>query len=247
MGTIKGKASHVLGQTGSALEFDGSTYVDLGNSFRLERTDKFSAGAWINPSSSEASSVIGSMDEDSMFRGWDIYLDGGGKVYLHLINMWEKNAIRVNTKDAVPMKKWSHIFVTYDGSSKGKGIKIFINGAQKELEITHDTLTGSIATDTPLHIGQRSKSSTFKGVIDDVRLYRRELTPAEAAQLVGVDSLLPILAISSEKRTADQTASISRYYLENVDETYRNLNTQMTDIKKKRDDIDKSCLGMYGT
>ncbi len=241
-GTIKGKATHTHGKIGSALEFDGKTYVDLGNSFRLERSEKFSAGAWVNPTGGNAYSVLGSMDEDNMFRGWDLYLDGGGKVFLHLINTWDKNAVRVNTKDAVEMNKWSHILVTYDGSSKGKGIKIFINGVQKDIQITHDTLTGSIATDTPLHIGQRKRGAPFEGIIDEIRLYRRELGTTEVAQLVGVDSLLPILAVAPEKRTPDQTASLSNYYLENEDKNYRSLSITVTDLQKKRNDVDNAIV-----
>ncbi len=241
-GTVKGKVSHVPGQIGSALEFDGNTFVDIGNSFRVERTEKFSAGAWINPEGGTDGSIVGSMDYDSMFRGWDLYLDGGGKVYLHLIHEWDKNAVRVNTRDSVPMKKWSHIFVTYDGSGKGSGVKIFINGMQKDLDITHDTLKGSIATDTPLHIGQRKHGASFKGMIDDVRLYRRELDPAEVTKMVGVDSLLPVLSVDASKRTSDQNATISRYYIENVDEPSRALTAQVADLQKKRDDIDKSIV-----
>src|SRR5205823_3609288 len=137
-GRVNGAAARAEGRFGRALSFDGSSYVDLGPAFSFDRTDPFSYGAWIYPTSSEPGTVLSRMDDASAFRGWDLYLSGG-KAYVHLIHQWDKNAIRVNTKTAVSLNEWHHVFVTYDGSSKAKGVRIYVDGTPAALDVTHDT------------------------------------------------------------------------------------------------------------
>ena len=48
-------------------------------------------------------------------------------------NWATQNAIKVTTKNAVPMNAWSHVFVTYDGSSKAAGVRVYIDGRPQEV------------------------------------------------------------------------------------------------------------------
>ena len=47
--------------------------------------------------------------------------------------------------------KWHHLFATYDGSSKAKGVHIYVDGKPADLDYTHDTLTESDSDDGAIH------------------------------------------------------------------------------------------------
>jgi hypothetical protein len=237
--TLIGKASFGAGRSGRALKLDGSNYVDLGTSIAPERTEPFSYGAWVYPTSGDDGAVVSRMDDSQAFRGWDLYLTGG-KVFVHLIHEWEKNAIRVTSKSALPMNQWHHLFVTYDGSSKAKGLRLYVDGKAAEVDVTHDTLTDSIIANKPVLIGRRNPAAPFKGMVQELRIYRRELTADEVARLAGMDVLRPILALPPDQRTKAQREALTSYYLQNVDEPYRKATADLEEMRKRRAEVDSS-------
>ncbi len=236
---LTGKPAWGAGRFGPVLALDGNTTADLGTGVGFERTDKFAYGAWVHPASADAMTVLARMNDGADFRGFDLYLSGG-QVFVHLIHTWDKNAIRVNTKPILQANTWTHLFVSYDGSSKAKGITIYVNGKAMPLEITHDTLTDSIQTTVPLRIGRRNVAAPFKGLIESVCLYRREVTPEEVPQIADYDSVRQILNTAEEKRTPEQRTNLINYYLTTQDETYRRLSAESSAAQSARDAIDKS-------
>jgi len=239
VGAIRGKPDWTQGRVGGALRFNGETHVEIDGAAGFERTDSFSYGAWIHPTSGEALTVLSRMDDANGVRGWDLFLVDG-RVYVHLIHNWEQNALRVNTKSPVPQNQWTHVFVTYDGSSKAKGVKVYLNGKPAELDVTHDTLTDTIRTEKPLVIGRRNPGAPFKGLIDEVRIYNRKLTATEVAQLAGHESIRSLLTLAADQRTKEQQEMLAQFYLENHDEPYRRLSAELADWRKKRADLDKA-------
>ena len=239
VGAIKGKADWKPGKLGNALNFDGATYVEVGDILSWERNQAFSYGAWIFPTGMDSMTVLSRMNESEGFRGYDMYLQGG-KAFVHLLHQWDSNAIRVNTKVALEPNKWHHLFATYDGSSKAKGVHIYVDGKPADLDYTHDTLTESIRTTAPFTIGRRTPGAPFKGLIDEVRVYDRELTPAEVGTIANPDVIKPLLAIAEAKRTEAQKAQLATYYLENVDDAYKKLTVEWNDIKRKQAELDSA-------
>ena len=238
-GRLVGTAQWVPGRYGAALDFDGKSHVDLGAAVDFDRSDPFSFGAWVKPRGNEGMSVLSRMEDQPALRGWDLYL-GEGKVFVHLIHQWEQNALRVNTKTALEPDRWSHVFATYDGSGKSKGVRVYVNGRPVDTESTHDTLTGSIRTEAPLRIGVRSSTAPFKGVVDEVRIYARALEPTEVERLALADPVRQALAIPAEQRTTQQREEIASYYLTTQDETYRRLAADLASWRQKHADVERA-------
>jgi hypothetical protein len=239
-GIFVGQPKHAEGEIGGGIEFDGNSHLEFGDTAGFDRTDSFSYGAWIYPKTRDAMAVLSRMDDGADFRGWDLYLSESGQVFAHMIHKWDMNALRVNTKAPIPVNQWTHVFVTYDGSGKAEGIKIYVNGKPADLEITHNSLTDTIKTDKPLRVGSRNPGAPFRGVIDEARIYGRALTSAEVERLAGFDTIRQLLAVPADKRSASQQASLNRYYLDNVDEPYRQMKTERADWRSKADDLDKT-------
>jgi len=236
-GVPHGNAVWTAGRLGSALSLDGTSYLDLGPAPAFTHTSKFSYGAWVNPASADALTVLSAMDDAAGHRGWDLYLSGGS-VFVHLIHQWEGNALRVNTKTPVPLNQWSHVFATYDGSGKAAGVRIYVNGKPADLAITHDRLSATIETAARLHLGRRSPAAPFRGLLDDVRLYTRTLGPEEVSRLAGFAALRDLLAVPAGQRTPEQAAALTRHYLETSDEPYRRLTTEIAAARAKRAELD---------
>ena len=238
-GAARGKPAWTPGKVGGALKLDGETHVDLASGIDFDRDSTFSYGAWVNPAGRDHMAVLARMDDAQGYRGWDLYL-GDGKVWVHLIHEWEKDAIRVISKRSIEPETWRHVFVTYDGSGKAKGVKLYIDGRPAEVEVSHDTLTGSIRTALPPRIGRRHDSAAFRGMIDDVRIYDRELSPEEVEQIAGFNAVREILAVAADQRTKEQKESLTRYYLETFDAPYRSLSRDLAEWKKKQEELEKA-------
>jgi hypothetical protein len=81
--------------------------------------------------------------EDSAFRGYAFTLDEGRPTFA-LIHFWPGNAIRVQAPNVLPLGQWSHVTITYDGSSKASGVQIYLDGQPLSLVVERDKLTRDI-------------------------------------------------------------------------------------------------------
>ena len=224
--TIDGTGLFLPGRYDQAMLFDGSSHIIVGDQAGVDRTDVFSYGAWIFPTTSDPATVFSRINDDAKLRGYELHL-ADRKVHAHLIHDWETNAIRVHTKSQVALSQWQHLMVTYDGSSTAAGVKIYVNGEQQELEMALDKLSESIKTEQPLHIGRRSTTSAFRGMIDEVRFYQRELAPEEVALLAGSNPIGEIAHLPVERRSTQQQKTLAKYYLEHEDAAYKELKAEL--------------------
>lgn len=205
---------------GKAVKFTGDgSAIDAGQAFNPERNERFSYGAWVNLQGGDGS-IVNKMTDGPLFRGIDLYLQGG-KVAPHFDSNWPQNALKVVSANPLPMNQWVHVFVTYDGSAKPEGVRIYFNGQQQattvEVNALHEVpgevvgggVTGSMRSGAPLLIGRRVKGSELKGSVQDVRFYSRVLTPIEVAALgVGPD-MERLVKIPADKRTKEESEQLA--------------------------------------
>jgi hypothetical protein len=231
-GTIQGKPTWTKGKLAGAFRGDGSNYINAGQVADFERTDSFSYGAWIKPKGNAKGAVLARMNNNNAFRGYDL-LCSSGHVEVHIVSKWPENAIKVRTKTKLAADTWQHVFATYNGSSKAAGITIYFDGKPQEWVIQQDGLTETIRTKVPLYIGSRNSDSRLKGDIDDVRVYRRELSEAEVAGVSGSDPVAPILSIAVDQRTEDQVKTLRQHFLATIDKPTQQLSKQITGVSAR--------------
>ena len=218
----------------------GATF-DLGGLGDFEKDESFSYGGWIKAGRNGVfGGVIARMDEQNGYRGWDLW-QNDRSLAVHIIDAWPENAIKVVTADAVlDPGAWQHVFVTYDGSSKASGVKIYVDGEEKKLRVNRNSLAedASIRTKTPLRIGQRSDTQAFDGgSVQDVRLFHRALDAAEVKTIAEVGAVQAILADGAEERTEEQDAALFGYYLTVHDEQYAALAGAVAKLQQEREEI----------
>jgi hypothetical protein len=140
-------------------------------------------------------------------HGYDLLLEKG-RLTARIFRHWPGNAIGVRSREAIPLRDWSHVGVTYDGSSRAAGLRIYVNGRPVQTEVLRDHLYKGTGQHT-LAFGQRFRDKGFRGgQIDEVSVFSRALSPIEAAQLGDGHSLQD--ALTEPQR---HTAELRDYFL----------------------------------
>jgi hypothetical protein len=76
-------------------------------------------------------------------------------------------------RQADSVDRWSHVALTYDGAQ----LRLYVDGTQVSSRMTTGTI---LRTTDPLWIvGNRPYGEYFEGMIDEVRVYDRALSPSE--------------------------------------------------------------------
>ena len=221
------------GRLGKALKLDGKAHADFGSLVSFERTNAFSYGAWVKVEGDGA--VLSKMEKGPGYRGFDLFF-ADEHFQVHLANAWPDNALKVRTKDKFPKSQWLHVLATYDGSGKAVGVKLYVNGRLRDVEIEKDKLADSIANSETLRIGARNGEALFKGQVDEVRFYQRTLTVEDARSLT-LDGYLPIIAKSRGNRTEDERSELQRFYKENYAVDYLRSDVALADARKRKEEF----------
>jgi mono/diheme cytochrome c family protein len=239
---VQGNPQWVPGKVGGALRLDGNTHVELGGrNYDFERDRPFSYGAWVKLANGNGT-VLSKMNDSQAFRGWDLFVLNDA-VMVHLIHSWPDNAIKITAEEKLQRNEWVHLFVTYDGSSKAAGLKLYINGKPAKVRVEVDNLRDSIRNPAGPKIGRRTPSHPLVGEVDEVRIYERRLSDEEVAALYQGDPLFPIagiLAIPAEKRTPQQKEQLKQFYLERFDSEYRRLAEQVEQLRAQEKRLDEA-------
>ncbi|MDH4453895.1 MAG: DUF1553 domain-containing protein [Verrucomicrobiota bacterium] len=184
---LKGENKLVPGKLGNAVQFTGDDAVDtpIGN---FQRHEPFSVALWMQTPDVKDRAVVFHRSQawtDAASRGYELLIEEG-KLKWSLIHFWPGNAISIRSKENIPLKQWLQVIVTYDGSSRADGLKIFVDGKLAAVEVIKDNLTKTIAGGghDNISLGERMRDRGFKGgLIDDFRVFGRDLTSETNAEL----------------------------------------------------------------
>jgi hypothetical protein len=216
------------------------TLQALGGSLELadvgdfEKDQGFSASAWVKlPRQGSGGAIAARMEPGPKHRGWDFWIEQN-KIGTHIINDWPGNALKVTSKMQLSPGQWHHVLVTYDGSSKASGVKVYVNGALQAVDVFTDKLSASIKTNVPFKIGQRHAGERLKDAsLQDLRLYERALTSSEAMQLAKSSKAADFLAKPADKRTLQERNDLFDWWLAAIDTPYQTLNEKIASIQKE--------------
>jgi hypothetical protein len=186
-GTLNYGPTWGTGQIGGAVSYDNTNdSITVGD---VVEPDYITMSAWINRNGNGTAPIItkgnytGS-EQYSLFVDYSTYgtvemivrAAGGG--YDHCRT----------SSSGYTTGQWYHVTGTYNGTT----CRIYVNGADTTNTVVSDTTSGAINSGaSSLTIG-----SAFNGLLDEVRIYNRPLSPDEVAQLyrlttpTGVDTSL---------------------------------------------------------
>ncbi len=235
-GTVLGTPRWTEGRVGGGFEIATDSSIDLGDVGDINQTDAFGFGAWVKTSGKVTGAVLSKMDEKNRLRGYELLMENR-RVTVLLSNRWPGYAIKVTTKqDVVEPDKWHHVFVTYDGSRQAQGVGIYIDGKPRSVDVNSDSLKhqGAIGNSEPLLLGRRTDGTVLAGGrIDDVRVYKTQLSEADVQAVHLGSQLPPLLATPSSERTDEQTDTLRTYYLVRNDPQYTELTGKLDTLGER--------------
>lgn len=174
------------GKYGSAGDFErGDTeYLEVADNSSLDLGTTFTLSAWMN-----VESTTGAY-ESAIIKGttngtWSYSL---GTVNNNIVGVmidsdgWVGGGVEIVTAaDFITPGEWTHITITYDGSY----VRIFKNGAEQvSNNFPYATTITPFNSSGALRLGYwESQSAYFDGILDEVRIYNRAISPAEVAKL----------------------------------------------------------------
>jgi hypothetical protein len=120
----------VNGYSGKGLELDGDTWLDLDRIGIFKRNETFSIGIRLKIPEELENGVIFHKNIGTRiynYRGYHLAIKEN-KLEVMLAHFWPDNAIVELSTQEIPKSKWLQLTLTYDGSSKAEGLKIYSDG-----------------------------------------------------------------------------------------------------------------------
>ena len=225
-----GGAAPVEGRLGGALQLDGDSPVTLNGVGSFNRSQPFAVSIWIRPAQNHERAVVFHSSRawtDAGSRGYQLLIEDG-RLSASLIHFWPGNAIRTRARQPLPVNEWTHAVMSYDGSSKASGLKIYMNGEEAETDIVRDNLYKDITYGgaIPLAVGQRFRDKGFAGgQADEIAVFNRALTALEARNLY-------------EPAENPGEEELFEYYFAAVDETAAQLRSERDKARSERDGVE---------
>jgi hypothetical protein len=187
----------------------------------LERNQQFTVSFWLNVLKDKTSGPVITKNNGEFegYRGYDIILNDDRSLSVRMMYVFPSNGIEFRTSERLPLKEWSHLSLSYDGSGRAEGLKLFINGKLSKSKLLADHLTKSILhgegfsnwSFMPFEIGKNFRSTIQDIQVDDFRFFKRKLSAIE------VDALSKNLS----KVTIDgEREKLYEFYLWNVDPNF---------------------------
>jgi hypothetical protein len=215
-----GAAQFAQGRVGQGASFDGQRFIQgediTGFSSYGYYDDKYSITTWINPAAETGAIVTRNADVfEPTGHGLNLF---EGHVQYNYVSKWLDEGIRLQSRKKIPLNEWHHMALTYDGSRYAEGVKRFVDGEEWEWEVLLDDLNNPRPlARQPVRIGAGGgPQNRFKGSIDEVRIYNRDLTAAEVAVLADPTPVPAIAARPVASRTAAQSAKLRDYFIEHA-------------------------------
>jgi hypothetical protein len=250
-GFRNGEPKYASAPTGQGVEFNGSLFFDAGKvadfNFRdrlKDYKDQFTISAWFYPESEQSGAIVTHMQDRSdekdnnlpKNKGYGIFFNNG-KIHFNLVNVWADDSFRVETETKLPVKQWHHVIATFDSTVPYEKVRIYLNGRKQSLKINNSRLFRTFGDSTAnLRIGGGGgPEMRFKGMIDEVMVYKSLPDDDQIAILSCSDSLDQIASIRRAQRSKGQNLKMLNAWLErDAPAQLRQLWKKLRELKQQR-------------
>jgi hypothetical protein len=203
---VAGNPAWVEGKFGGALRFDGVGKVEVPDHADFHLEGAVSVALWANPEATQLEDAKFFCKQKSTYYPYCLQYDGNSqKIYANISSA----SAQFNTKPTLANfpGQWAHLCFTYDGSA----LILYKNGE----EVARVAASGTLRQNTlSLTIGGRlSSGNNIKGMIDDVRLYNRALTPQEILQVMQGPPAEPVSKPSPATGAVDIPRDVTLHWM----------------------------------
>jgi hypothetical protein len=181
-GKFVGEVKRVEGKIGGAIEVAGGTSgVEIADAAEFRIPGDVTLAIWVRKSVevSDWNCVMGRGTWEH--RNYGLWLEPGSRKYMfqQYGNNGADSSISFYGTKLVDLGKWTHLAVTVEQDQ----VRLYYNG---ELDGQTKRTIVPWTSSAPLGLGYAMMHSAFRGALDDARLYKRALSPAEIRALADV-------------------------------------------------------------
>jgi hypothetical protein len=219
------------GRHGKALQLNGDDPISLPDPGVRNFHDPVSFAFWLLPGEAYPHAVVFSNTTsfDKNYNGYELLLENG-----QLRWTWMKEfpgcAASIKTLATVPVGEWTHVAVTYDGSTKASGMAIYLNGKPAQCDIIRDGLTRDVRVGEKPLFGARGRDFGIRnGALDEIHVFKRAITSAEVAQIHDGNALDNLLA--KTERSPEEIAALREYYFSAIHPGARQEATELLALR----------------
>ncbi len=218
-GSAGGNPEFGPGHTGRGLTLNGDIWMHLKNIAVFRKSDPFTVSMWMKIPKDLNEGVLfhKSLSERLYnYRGYHVYLKDD-RLELSMAHAAPGNAITRLSPAGIPRDRWLNIAISYDGSARAAGFKLFLDGSEVKMETVTDALSKDIlfyqSPQPGLQIGgwYRGRGLTG-GSADDVLVYERELTPFEIKVNAGKADWKTIMSKAPAGLSGEELSHLRGYY-----------------------------------
>ena len=236
------KPEIVDGKKGNGIKMLGDCGIRFNRDLDFDRFQPFSVSIWVKLLKEGEKGPI-FKNSNSVFegyRGWKCELNEDGTLLYQLNHVWPDNCIDYRTETKLPLDQWTHIAMTYDGGSKAKGFKLYVDGEMPGSTLLKDNLHRSLLygvdstnwSSVPFMIGKGRERSIENILMDELKVYDRELSEIEVVKLYGAE---PSRQPSDEQK-------LKAYLLAGKNKKYNKALAELTDLRKEENLVSTNVL-----
>jgi hypothetical protein len=227
-----GSFAYVDGARGRAIAFDGDRGAEFSGLIHIERWQPFTIDFWLRDAAHNRLPTVvmqQTRGTDVGYNGFDLML-ADGVMEARLYRVWPGNAIGVRATKPIAQNQWEHLTVTYDGSSRARGLRLYLNGVELPTDVVRDRIhkSVSVAAHGQGHftLGARFRDRGFKdGAIDELRVFARAIAPIEVASLHEAEAGAP--------DAEGLEAALREYFFSAVDSESRQFTVKLQEARRR--------------
>lgn len=150
------------------------------------------------------------------------------------------NAIIEHTIEEVPKGEWIHLMLTYDGSSKASGLKVYLNGVELATEVEIDNLYKDIIffnyedviypepIEPGLQVGGRWRGvGVSNTLVDDILIYDVELSSIEVLRIADNGALQALVSTPPEQLSRADSSMLKQFFLKTRSPIFRKKSNEV--------------------
>jgi hypothetical protein len=152
---------------------------------------------------SKDGAILTRMHEAGEEQGWGFYLKDS-KLRFEFTMRQTDHSMRIVSKAPLALGQWRHIALTYAGElPASSGTRLYVDGELFPVDVEWDDLKWPLSYRYPLKLGTGGGQASVEGLLDELRIYGRELSELEV-RVAALDRSLPEIAAKAERSAAEQ-------------------------------------------
>lgn len=186
-GTLVENPTWTTGKNGGGIDFNGINSVDVPNNPTLQITGSTTITAWFKSTSypGDDAPILSKRGGEDSYQ-LDVTADSGQRTI-----GFKLGNVPINTRHIryggtpLSLNTWYHVAGVYN--AQAQTINVYLNGVEDNGTLINTVVSSQSSNNTDLRIGERKglPDFNFRGIIDEVRLYNRAITPNEVTAIAG--------------------------------------------------------------